>query len=322
MSRAFYRWPVLQEPVARSLRSGDGRRSCILGIVLLAVAACHALAQSDDCSESADFARYALKLRESALLAIEPRILVPTTARTLGTRGIYQWKQDIITTIFWCGESASANNPVSNRSSCWDLNWATNYGGFDNPEPSARLREGQEYRPAAFIPRQNPFYIALPYNDVLSGRTKPQSRLCIPWFLSAQASEGQSVCRDRWVAIRNRRNARIAYAQWSDCGPFRDDHWQYVFGDEKPRPNFNGGAGLDVSPSVRDYLGLANIDVTDWRFVETREVPPGPWRKYGENNHFVHQARQTSSATAQNLPARRRDREMAIAEVMPRVTVR
>jgi hypothetical protein len=44
---------------------------------------------------------------------------------------------------------------------------------------------------------------------------------------------------------------------------------------------------LDVSPAVRDYLGLAPTDVTDWEFVEVRDVPAGPWRSYGENNHFV-----------------------------------
>jgi len=27
--------------------------------------------------------------------------------------------------------------------------------------------------------------------------------------------------------------------------------------------------------------------VTDWQFVEWRDVPPGPWRSYGENNPFV-----------------------------------
>jgi hypothetical protein len=27
--------------------------------------------------------------------------------------------------------------------------------------------------------------------------------------------------------------------------------------------------------------------VTDWQFVEVRDVPPGPWRNYGDNNHFV-----------------------------------
>ena len=31
--------------------------------------------------------------------------------------------------------------------------------------------------------------------------------------------------------------------------------------------------------------------MTSWRFVEFREVPPGPWAKYGDNNTFVQQRR-------------------------------
>jgi len=83
-----------------------------------------------------------------------------------------------------------------------------------------------------------------------------------------------SVCRDRWIAIR--KGNRTCYAQWEDCGPFRTDHFQYVFGNERPKPNLNHGAGLDVSPAVRDYLGLAPTDVTDWQFVEVRDVSSGP----------------------------------------------
>jgi hypothetical protein len=49
---------------------------------------------------------------------------------------------------------------------------------------------------------------------------------------------------------------------------------------------------LDVSPAVRDYLRLQPTDTTDWQFVEARDVPPGPWRSYGENNHFVIARRQ------------------------------
>jgi hypothetical protein len=60
-----------------------------------------------------------------------------------------------------------------------------------------------------------------------------------------------------------------------------------VFGDERPKPNLNQGAGLDVSPAVRDYLGLKPTDVTDWRFVDFSEVPRGPWSTLGENNTFV-----------------------------------
>jgi hypothetical protein len=126
--------------------------------------------------------------------------------------------------------------------------------------------------------------------------------------------DGRSVLRDRWIAIRNRQNGRIAYAQWAECGPFGSDQWQYVFGNERPRPNISNGAGLEVSPAVRDYLGMEQTYLTDWRFVEAREVPPGPWRRYGENNPFVQQARQQAKGTPAPVDASR--------EVVPRTTVR
>ena len=84
-----------------------------------------------------------------------------------------------------------------------------------------------------------------------------------------------------------------------DCGPFRTDHFQYVFQNERPKPNLNRGAGLDVSPAVRDYLGLSPTDVTDWQFVEVRDVPPGPWRNFGDNNHFVIAKRQAEQRIVQ-----------------------
>ncbi len=292
----------------------------LLGLALL-VAGRAAHGQSTAYRSSEEFAAYAMKLREAALAAIEPRISIPTSARTTTTGGAYQWKQGIVTTIFWCGENASVNNPVHNHASSWDLNWAANFGGYDNPDPDARVRDSQDYRPKAFIPRQNPFYFALPYNDVTQGTTKSEARTVIPWFRSVFVREGQSVLRDRWIAVRKLGSGRIAYAQWGDCGPFRTDHWQYVFGNEKPKPNLNGGAGLDVSPAVRDYLGLANTDVTDWRFVEAREVPPGPWRKYGENNPFVQQARQAADPVAKNV-TNRKEATAAVTEVVPRVIVR
>jgi hypothetical protein len=50
---------------------------------------------------------------------------------------------------------------------------------------------------------------------------------------------------------------------------------------------------------VRDYLGLGETDVTDWRFVEFTEVPRGPWSTLGENNTFVIGDRQTGRELAQ-----------------------
>jgi hypothetical protein len=60
----------------------------------------------------------------------------------------------------------------------------------------------------------------------------------------------------------------------------------------------NQGAGLDVSPAVRDFLGLGSKDVCDWRFVEFREVPQGPWGMYGDNNTFVILRRQSNERFA------------------------
>ena len=91
----------------------------------------------------------------------------------------------------------------------------------------------------------------------------------------------------------------MAYAQWEDAGPFRTDHWQYVFGNERPKANLNQGAGLDVSPAVRDYLGLQDTDVTDWKFVEFKDVPVGPWARYGDNNTFVQNQRKGGSAVVE-----------------------
>ena len=79
-----------------------------------------------------------------------------------------------------------------------------------------------------------------------------------------------------------------------------------MFGDERPKPNLNKGAGLDVSPAVRDYLGLSETDVTDWQFVDFKDVPRGPWSKLGDNNTFVMNDRKagTRLAAAKNAANR------------------
>lgn len=232
---------------------------------------------------SPEFETQAQAIRREQLKRLQPQVLIPTT---LGQGfGRYPWRQRIMTTVFWVGEQPTRNNPTPNHKSSWDQNWATNFGGYDDPDPAAR----RNYIPIKFIPRQNPFYVALPFNDVTRGTTKPESRRVIPWFKEAFEREGKSVCKGRWVAIRH--GNRVAFAQWEDCGPFRTDHWQYVFGNQRPLPNLNQGAGLDVSPAVRDYLGLNGKDYCDWKFVEFRDVPNGPWAKYGDNNTFVLQRR-------------------------------
>lgn len=225
-----------------------------------------------------------------------PMVFAPTT-RTLnhptGTYRQFDWKKEIVTTVFWIGEKPTGNNPVPNKSSSWDANWTSSYGGYDDPDPTQR----RNMLPANFIPRQNPFYCALPYNDKAKTGHRAEAPQVVPWFGQAYQGPAISTCKDRWIAIR--KGSKTAYAQWEDAGPFRTDHWQYVFGDERPKPNLNQGAGLDVSPAVRDYLGLRDTDVTDWKFVEFKEVPLGPWAKLGDNNTFVINARNGTASLAQ-----------------------
>jgi hypothetical protein len=235
---------------------------------------------------SDDFARYAMKLQEKAVLKIEPQVVMPTKFTPFFERG-YPWKANIETEVFWVGQ------PGSGTSSAWDPEWKRHYGGLDNPRPSAR----RNYMPIAFTPRQNPFYCELPYNDVTAGTAKPEAPLVIPWFKEAYRKYGESVCKNRWVEIRSA-SGKTCYAQWADCGPGGTDEWQYVFGNQNPPPDARGGAGLGVSPAVRDYLGLSGTDVTSWRFVDYRAVPPGAWSNYGENNDFLMSGRRDSMRAA------------------------
>jgi len=279
---------------------------------LLLLAARSAAAQSQY-ESTTDFAKYAIKLRESGLLKIQGALKRPLAASVVadtayrsgiggssarierldGEQDRYPWRLNIMTTIFWIGERPTTNNPVPNDCSSWDPNWSSNYGGYDDPE----LKLRKNFIPISFMPRLNPFYVALPYNDVEGDHTKPEAKQVIPWFKDAFVREGQSVLKGHWVTIRH--GSRMCYAQWEDCGPFHTDHWQYVFGNERPKPNLNQNAGLDVSPAVRDYLGLSNLDACDWKFVDFRDVPPGPWAMYGDNNRFVILRRQSNERFGQ-----------------------
>jgi hypothetical protein len=235
------------------------------------------------------------RLSEDLLVSVDSLAFAPRHLSSSASKPgeHFPWKQDIVTTIFWIGEQPSGNNPVPNRASSWDKNWTGSYGGFDDPNPAHR----SDYIPAKFTPRQNPFYCALPYNDKASTGHRPEAPTVVPWFKQAYQGPAVSVCKGHWIAIR--KGNRTVYAQWEDAGPFRTDHWQYVFGNERPKPNLNKGAGLDVSPAVRDYLGLQSTDVTDWKFVDFSEVPRGPWSKFGDNNTFVMTDRKTGKVMAE-----------------------
>lgn len=236
-----------------------------------------------------------------------PRVNSPTMPR-LGYAK-YPWKTDIVATVFWVGEEPSGNNLTPNKMSSWDSEWQKNFGGFDDPDATKR---GPNYCPIGFTPGLNPFYVALPYNDCINHKThKPEAERVIPWYRERFTRSGKTVLRGTWLAIRY--GNRVCYAQWEDCGPFVTDDHEYVFGNARPKNTDNNGAGIDISPAVRDYLGMANSGKCSWRFVDVNEVAPGPWRSLGSNNHFVHAQQQqkvqavTSSAARLQELRRMRD---------------
>lgn len=244
--------------------------------------------------------RQTLSPSSSASAQALPRVFAPTLPRTTYTR--YPWKTDITTTVFWVGEGSTAASATTNYGSSWDVSWLQTFGGLDDPDKRS------DYRPANFVPKQNPFYVALPYNDcVNSSATKKDAANVVPWFRQVFKKPGQSVCRDHWIAIRH--GDRICYAQWSDCGPFLTDDAKYVFGDARPSNPHNGAAGLDISPAVRDYLNFKSGEKTDWRFVDVNEVPDGPWKTLGTNNHFVQAVGKEKDLVVSRLEELRRQRD-------------
>ncbi len=226
-----------------------------------------------------------------------PKVMVPTGSQPMMnplrainpsppvTRVIYPWKTFVTCTIFWIGEQPGERNPTPNNKSSWDQQWSSNFGGVDDPDPDKRVANltTGDFRPKTFIPKLNPFYVALPYNDVTSSRShKPEASRVIPWFSRMRPESGQTVCKGRWLQIY--KGGRSCYAQWEDCGPWETDDWEFVFGNKPPKTTQNGAAGIDLSPAVRDFLSLKSGEKVHWRFVEAGQVPAGPWKKYGQES--------------------------------------
>ena len=173
------------------------------------------------------------------------------------------------TTVFWAGEAADEDNAfISNTESYWDGNWLGDFGGIDSPD----RRCG--YRPCAFLPKENPFYFALPYGEFDANGGLKASARGIPWY--HEPAENESLLKNHWIEVKY--GNKICYAQWEDVGPFEEDDFDYVFGTALPANTEGAGAGLDLSPAAWDCLGLPDNDYTLWRFVDASAVPDGPWK--------------------------------------------
>ncbi len=232
-----------------------------------------------------------------------PRVYAPVRPRDAAPK--YPWRKNITTTIFWIGETPTENNPTPNHASSWDTRWQLRYGGFDDPNRENRT---WDFRPKAFTPGLNPFYIALPFNDL----TNPEIAKLIPWYKARKADGAKSVCQSMWVAIKA--GNKTCFAQWEDCGPFTTDDHKYVFEGKPPSTKGNGGAGLDVSPAVRDFLGISSGVRCDWRFCTEAEVPDGPWKRYGSNNTFLTKEQRDNEALRKQYQELVRRREEWLAK--------
>jgi len=182
-------------------------------------------------------------------------------------------KADIKTTYFYIGQhDVTGSGVLDNGSSAWVSNWVSYYGGIDSP------KERNSFFPKDFIPDENPFYCALPYNDISRYGHKPEALDIVPWAKKLKRNNKDkfiSYCKNRWVKIIYK--DKICYVQWEDVGPFETDDFNYVFKNTKPKNKKNEEVGLDISPACFKYLGMKDNDFTDWQFVNFEDVPDGPW---------------------------------------------
>lgn len=202
----------------------------------------------------------------------------------------YPWHTDIVATTFWVGEIFDPGAPDGSQEiSTYDSDWLGSYGGCDGvnsgggcaTEPRSAANS---FFPSSMAPRENPFYLDLPYDDINDETGFAQRDAVIPWaaeFAGSQGDSSISYLKNRWVQLVYQ--GSTCYGQIEDAGPGEYHDAAYVFGSDDARPANTryGGAGMDVSPALTGCLGLPDLDgVTsgiDWRFVDADEVPAGPW---------------------------------------------
>lgn len=181
----------------------------------------------------------------------------------------YPLHKDVIATIFWVGEEPGPdNNYAGNVESAWNANWVESFGGVDTPDQ----RNGSF--PQGFTPKENPFYVALPYSDFDEVGRK-ENLTIIPWY-EGFVPENVSLVKNRWVKIYHK--DKLCFAQWENSGPGESDDVDYIFGTAAPKNTFGQRAGIDLSPALRDCLGIGSVSKVDWQFVDEEDVPSGPWK--------------------------------------------
>jgi hypothetical protein len=202
----------------------------------------------------------------------------------------YPLHTKIIATVFYLGEDASeANAGISNVPTAWDGNSVERFGGVDDPS-----RRSEDSGPIGFRPKHNPYYFALPADEFDKKRPIKGAHETSPW-VGEPVGEGRSLFKGRWIEVK--RDGASVYAQWVDCGPSDDPNeardYGYVFGanDVRPKNTFGLKAGLDLSPAAAHALGFGVKEggaEVSWRFIDTVDVPDGPWKDYPPINNQIY----------------------------------
>lgn len=191
-------------------------------------------------------------------------------------------------TTFWVGEVFDAKAADgSQRISTYDSRWMKHYGGCDGRVRKGvcrteRRRARNGWFPKRMRPKQNPFYLDVPFDDVndpIGFRTRCQ---VIPWAKTQAPhrcrDRNYSYLKNRWVKLTGR-SGRVCYGQVQDAGPGHYHDAAYVFGGARPANRRYGAAGLDVSPALNGCLGFRRLngtgDLVTWQFVD--RPGRGPW---------------------------------------------
>ena len=215
------------------------------------------------------------------------------SARAAVTRN-YPIHTGIVSTTFWVGEIFDPTAADGSQMySTYDGDWFAHYGGCDGVASrggcsTERRTSTNAYFPTRMSPRENPFYLDLPFDDVNDRQAFARRAQVIPWAndpgYAGHANDTDfTYIKNRWVQIS--KGAKTCYGQIQDAGPGQYNDATYVFGATNARPQNQryGGAGMDVSPALNGCLGFADLDgdqdVVSWRFVEAGAVPAGPWKR-------------------------------------------
>lgn len=244
----------------------------------------------------------------------------PTSTASPSAGGrTYPLHTNIASTTFWVGELfdatlADGSQVCSTYDSLWAYHWSgvnggkvpagaagcagSIIGGCDGIAGSGNScateprTAANGFFPTRVTPKENPFYLDLPYDDLNDSIGFAQRCSIIPWAndpgYAGHCTDGAfSYMKNRWVQLTGP-NGSVCYGQVEDAGPSHGDLYHdanYVFGANNAQPvqgKFNN-AGADVSPALNGCLGFKELDgqsdKISWRFVDRVAVPAGPWTR-------------------------------------------